>query len=73
MATIDKAEKLICKGENDVCRIYEVSNGYELRYNSIWYGDIRYLYKTLRGAKVAMARMAKGRYKDLKKPSTPWE
>lgn len=65
-------EKLICKGKNDECRIYEVSNGYELRYNSIFHGDPCYSYKTLRGAKIAMARMANGCYRDLK-PSTAWE
>lgn len=67
------AETLVCKGENDVCRIYKTCNGFELRYNSIFYGDPVYVYETLKGAKVAMARMAKGIYKDLKKPSTPWE
>ena len=65
--------KLICKGPNDTCRIYKVNNSFELRYNSLWYGDPTYTYKTLKGAKIAMARMAKGIYKDLKKPSTPWE
>lgn len=66
-------EELICKGPNDVCRIYKTECGFELRYNSLWYGDSVYTYKTLKGAKIAMARMAKGIYKDLKKPSTAWE
>ena len=67
-------EELICKGPNDVCRIYYVDNrGFELRYNSLWYGDPTYTYKTLKGAKIAMTRMAKGIYKDLTKPSTAWE
>ena len=66
-------EELICKGQNDVCRIYKVNDNFELRYNSLWYGDARYTYKTLKGAKIAMARMAKGIYKNLKKPSTLWE
>lgn len=65
-------EKLICKGINDECRIYETENGFELRYNSICDGDPCYLYKTLKGAKIAMKRMANGIYKGLK-PSTAWE
>lgn len=46
--------------------------GFELQYNSIFHGDPCYRYNTLKGAKIAMARMAGGIYKDLK-PSTPWE
>ena len=66
-------EKLICKGINDECRIYETDYGYyELRYNSLWHGDPCYRYKTLKGAKIAMKRMANGIYKGLK-PSTAWE
>ena len=65
-------DKLVCKGTNDVCRIYETNYGFELRYNSLWYGDPVYLYRTLKGAKVAMTRMAKGIYQDLKHPSTAW-
>ena len=73
-------EKLICKGMNDECRIYEITpytaNGktwkYELRYNSLFHGDPTYRYETLKGAKIAMKRMANGIYKDLK-PSTAWE
>lgn len=66
-------KELICKGPNDVCRIYATKDGFELWYNSLYYGDPVYIYKTLRGAKIAMARMNKGIYKDLKKPSTLWE
>ena len=66
-------DKLICKGKYDECRIYQTEQGFELRYNSLWYGDPIYRYETLKGAKIAMARMAKGIYKDLKKPSTRWE
>ena len=66
-------ENLVCKGINDVCRIYETEDGFELRYNSLSYGDPVYLYKTLKGAKIAMARMAKGIYKNLKRPSSAWE
>lgn len=66
-------EELVCKAPNDVCRIFRTKSGYELRYNSLWHGDPCYLYETLKGAKIAMARMAKGIYKDLHKPSTPWE
>lgn len=65
--------ELVCKGRNDICRIYKTSNGYELHYNSLLHGDPCYLYKTLRGAKIAMARMNKGIYKELKNPSTRWE
>ena len=65
-------EKMICKGTHDECRIYQTNRGFELRYNSICDGDPTYIYKTLKGAKIAMAQMAKGIYKDLKKPSTPW-
>lgn len=65
-------EKLICKGTNDECRIYETDRGFELRYNSLYHGDPIYVYKTLRGAKVAMKKMANGRYKGLK-PETKWE
>ena len=65
-------EKLICKGKNDECRIYETENGFELRYNSLWHGDPIYFYKTLKGAKISMKRMANGIYKGLK-PSTAWE
>ena len=65
--------ELICKGQNDVCRIYKTECGFELCYNSLWNGDPVYTYKTLKGAKIAMARMSKGIYKDLKRPSTPWE
>ena len=66
-------ETLVCKGPNDTCRIYQTEYDFELRYNSLWYGDAVYTYKTLKGAKIAMARMAKGIYKNLTKPSTPWE
>jgi hypothetical protein len=66
-------EKLICKCENDVCRIYQTAQGFELRYNLICDGDPTYIYKTLRGAKIAAARMAKGIYAYAKKPSTRWE
>lgn len=66
-------DKLICKGKNDECRIYQTEQGFELRYNSLCDGDPVYLYKTLKGAKIAMARMAKGTYASLTKPSTPWE
>ena len=65
-------ETLICKGKNDECRIYQTECGFELRYNSIFWGDPCYIYNTLKGAKIAMARMAKGIYKGLK-PSTAWE
>ena len=66
-------EMLVCKGPNDICRIYQTEYGFELRYNSLWYGDPTYIYKTLKGAKIAMVRMSKGIYRDLKKPSTVWE
>ena len=66
-------EKLLCKAPTDVCRIYKTEYGFELRYNSLQHGDPCYLYKTLKGAKIAMARMAKGIYKDIQKPSTAWE
>ena len=65
-------EKLICKGVNDECRIYETERGFELRYNSLFHGDPVYRYDTLKGAKIAMKAMARGIYKDLK-PSTAWE
>ena len=70
-------DKLVCKGKNDVCRIYETEHSgkwkYELRFNSIFYGDPCYGYSTLKGAKIAMSRLLKGTYKDLEKPSTAWE
>lgn len=65
-------DKLILKGPNDVCRIYQTTQGFELRYNLLWDGDPTYLYKTLSGAKIAMKNFARGRYKDCK-PSTAWE
>ena len=65
-------KELICKGPNDVCRIFHTEQGYEIHYNLIWDGDPKYVYDTLRGAKIAMARMAKGRYLGCK-PSTAWE
>lgn len=66
-------EELIYKEPNDICRIYKTEHGFELRYNSLWYGDPVYVYKTLKGAKIAMAKMKNGIYKNLKKPSTTWE
>ena len=66
-------EKLIYQSKNDECRIYETEYGFELRYNSIFHGDPCYRYKTLKGAKIAMAIMSKGIYKDIKKPSCSWE
>lgn len=68
-------EILICKGKNDECRIYQTNSTrypFELRYNSFFWGDPCYGYKTLKGAKIAMALKARGIYKDLK-PSHPWE
>lgn len=65
--------ELVHKGPNDVCRIYKTKDGFELWYNSLWYGDPVYTYTTLKGAKIAMSRMAKGIYKNLKTPSTLWE
>lgn len=68
----EQNRKLICKGKNDECRIYQTKNEFELQYNSILHGDPCYKYKTLKGAKIAMARFSKGIYKNLK-PSTRWE
>lgn len=65
-------EKLICKSENDLSRIYQTEQGFEVRYNYLSDGDPVYLYKTLRGAKVAMQRMNAGRYQGCK-PSCKWE
>lgn len=65
-------EILICKGPNDVCRIYQTAAGFELRYNLLWDGDPTYIYKTLAGAKIAMRNFSRGRYKNSK-PSTAWE
>lgn len=68
-------DKLICKGRNDICRIYETNGSiwkYELRFNLIWDGDPCFGYDTLKGAKIAMARMLNGRYKNVKAPSTAW-
>ena len=66
------SDKLVYKDFNDVCRIYETQDGFELRYNSFFYGDPVYFYTTLKGAKIAMTRMNNGIYRDLKFPSTDW-
>ena len=65
-------EKLIKKSANDVCRIYQTEYGFELRFNLLVYGDPVYTYTTLKGAKIAMAKMQHGIYKGLE-PSMPWE
>lgn len=65
--------ELVYKSKYDFCRIYKVDNGYELRYNCKWDENPIYFYKTLKGAKLAMRNMSKGRYFGINRPSSDWE
>lgn len=64
--------ELVYKSEYDFCRIYKVKLGYELRYSCKWDDNPIYFYETLKGAKLAMRNMAKGRYFGINKPSSAW-
>ena len=66
-------EKLIEKSTTDKMRIYYhkgLDYPYMLYVNDISDGDPCYAYRTLKGAKLAMRKFEKGRYKG--KPSTKW-
>lgn len=66
-------EVLMATNATDKMRIYYLEGSkfpYELRVNSLWDGDPVYGYKTYKGARIAMAKFSKGKYKG--NPSTAW-